>query len=341
MKIKSIYSNRFTDNKAYLDIVYEWEDDLAKSLGIQIQPIELEKPFLQDLGLLEILNDNFKKIISALSKKKHKPNSKHGSKHLQFVINAGIRLSQANLIKKNILPIIIDFWKQQDVHQFYEEYKYYDLIFISSLEVLTHLKRCKIPLNFHHLPLSLSDRFKDAAVGEKTYDIVLAGRRNELLWDYLQEFCIKYRDIEFLYQEEEDGTLYYRSNKRGRMGSYQSRKEYLALINSAFISFYSTPGIDGGEERTGGFNPVTPRFLELLSAKCLLLGRYPDNEETKFFEVAKVCPNINTYQEFEATLIKYFNVRNSPIDFSHYESILDKHYTSKRYLRILDVIQEK
>ncbi len=56
-------------------------------------------------------------------------------------------------------------------------------------------------------------------------------------------------------------------DKQANLGSY------INLLRASKISFYSTPGIDGGEKRTGGFNPVTPRYLELLSAQCQLLGK--------------------------------------------------------------------
>lgn len=321
--------------------MYEWEDDISEISGISIEGFDTRRAFYERLLLnkftLKIISRTvLTKIVQSIDRLK-----KRKFKALNFIIYPSTSFFGTVSTRVNVIPVIIDFWKMENLHQFYENYKNCEVIFISSLEVLEHLKRHKVSLNLHHLPLSLSDRFRYAAGGEKTYDIVLAGRRNEVLSAYLHEFCIKHRDVEYLYQEQENGIIYYQSNKRGRLGSYQSREEYLGLINSAFISFYSTPGIDGGEERTGGFNPVTPRFLELLSAKCLLLGRYPDNEETNFFEVATVCPNINNYQEFEATLVKYFALRNSLIDFSHYKMILDKHYTSKRYQEILDVIQDK
>jgi hypothetical protein len=108
------------------------------------------------------------------------------------------------------------------------------------------------------------------------------------------------------------------------------------LLRSSKISFYSTPGIDGGEIRTGGFNPVTPRYLELLSAQCLLLGKYPANEETNFYELEKVCPNIISYNHFELTLLKYLN--QTDIAFEEYNVILEKHYTSCRSQLLKDLL---
>lgn len=109
-------------------------------------------------------------------------------------------------------------------------------------------------------------------------------------------------------------------------------------MRASKVSFYSTPGLDGGEKRTGGFNPVTPRFLELLSAQCRLLGRYPKNEKTDFYELPKVCPNVGSYDEFEATLLGYLN--DTDTSFAAHREVLDKHYTSRRAQELRELLKQ-
>jgi ribosome-binding protein aMBF1 (putative translation factor) len=64
------------------------------------------------------------------------------------------------------------------------------------------------------------------------------------------------------------------------------------------------------------------------------MGRYPDTDETRFFEISKVCPNIDTYDNFEKVLDVYLNNKMEKHDFSEYEKILNQHYTSKRILKL-------
>lgn len=210
-------------------------------------------------------------------------------------------------------------------------------MFVSSLEVLHFLQQQQCPLPLAHLPLSLPSRYKlPVTPYPKQYDILLAGRGNPFLLSYLTEYCAKFPEVEFLQQTMVNDELHYVSNKRGLIGKFHSREEYMNLLRASKVSFYTTPGVDGGEVRTGGFNPVTPRFLELLSAQCLLLGRYPDNEETRFFEVSSVCPHVDSYAAFEETLTSY--LQHPVVPLNKYEQLLQKHYTSRRVEQLQEVV---
>ena len=229
---------------------------------------------------------------------------------------------------------MVDFWKHTDLDTFYALYRNCKLVLISSLEAFNFLKAKNCPITIAHLGLSLSDRYQleQKTTYEKKYDILLAGRlnirTNQVLRDYLETFVKKFPGIEYLYQEEIKGEYYYVSTKRGMIGKFQTREEYMSLLRASKVSFYSTPGLDGGEKRTGGFNPVTPRYLELLSAQCLLVGRYPDNAETQYYELPRVCPNVESYEHFETVLRGY--LADATPNFDNHRAILDKHYTSVR-----------
>lgn len=324
-------------------MIYEWEDDLSVRLGV---PVLNALPVFRKLFI-----NRFSRKVLALagadallgaSNLVERTNVLRPSKGYYLVFELGVNTEPNFSTSSKAIPAFIDLWKQTDLPAFERIYQNCPLVLISSLETLVYLQTKGCKLNLAHFPLSLSDRYKAApnTIYEKKYDILLAGRldvrTSQTLRDYLQTFIQKYPDVEFLYQQEIDGKFCYVSNQRGMIGEFQTREEYIQLLRASKISFYSTPGMDGGDKRTGGFNPVTPRYLELLSAQCLLLGRYPDNEETRFYELDRVCPNITSYAHFEKTIMGYLKQKAVPLEI--YDSILQKHYTSVRAKQLQSLV---
>jgi hypothetical protein len=332
MKVTSIYTNRSYETWPSWHIVHEWEDVLALQLNLKFKNSQLENLVFNSKIAKKVLSNqtinSFAKAINWLFSPKNKT--------LVFELRNNSTLNYSN--GSNEIPIIIDFWKGTDLTSFYKAYANSKLVLVSSAEVFQYLKKNNCPLNIKHVALSISDIYKldKSTQFTKKYDIILAGRKSPLLWNFMQQFSAKYPDVEYLYPESIDGKLSYISNKNGVLGSFHTREEYISLLQSCRIGFYSTPGMDGGEKRTGGFNPVTPRFLEYLTAKCFMLGRYPENEETRFYDVPKVCPHIETYEQFESTLLNYLSATDVPVDL--YMDILSKHYTSVRACEIREII---
>ena len=145
-------------------------------------------------------------------------------------------------------------------------------------------------------------RLNPAQSFDKKIDIILAGRKNPVLWNFLKQYEAAHPDVEYLHQIRKDGELYYESNKKGIVGKFHTRREYMNLLKTAKVAFYATPGMDGGERRTGGFNPVTPRLFELLSGGCHIIARYPKTVETDYYRLDEICPSITTYPAFESQL---------------------------------------
>lgn len=345
LTIANILSSRSFERNPNYHLIYEWEEDIATYLNV---PIVDAKPLHRKIAM----NRYTKRLIEAFGSKALKkvnnlisatgPNSSEEGYSFVFELYVGTEPDFATSAKS--IPLMVDFWKQTDLANFYRIYQDCKLVLVSSLEAYHFLKDNKCPLPIAHLGLSLSDRYRldENTQYEKKYDILLAGRlnirTNQVLRNYLEEFISKYPETEYLYQQEINGEYYYVSNKRGTIGKFQTREEYIKLLRASKISFYSTPGLDGGEKRTGGFNPVTPRYLELLSAQCLLLGKYPQNEETEFYELPKVCPNITSYEEFELILLNYLSKRD--ISFDAHRDILDKHYTSCRAQQLTEILRQ-
>jgi hypothetical protein len=330
MRIANILSKRLVEKHPSYHIIYEWEDELAACLKV---PVINATPLLRKL----VINRYSKKIAGFFS-----------DNAFNWLNNKVENFSAASKAAKSL---VFELYVSTEpsfttspkavLAAFYRTYADCEQVLVSSLEALRYLQTQNCPLNLAHFPLSLSDIYKLKAETKyvKEYDILFAGRANVVLMDFMQQFVVKYPETEFLQQQEIGGELHYVSNKRGVIGKFHSRADYMNLLRASKISFYSTPGIDGGEKRTGGFNPVTPRYLELLSAQCLLLGKYPTNEETTFYELDKVCPNVDSFESFERLMLGYLHETNA--SFDQHRAVLDKHYTSLRAQELTSLLAHK
>ena len=226
----------------------------------------------------------------------------------------------------NVIPIIIDFFlKKDDLSLFYDRFKYCKCLLISSLEVYDFLTQNQCPIPYFHFPLSLPDQYNLDRC-EKKHQILLAGRQNRLLKEYLIKYIVEFPKTEFVYESEKEKFLYL-SNKSGEIGNFSGRADFIGLLKMSKIFFYTTPGIDDEENRTNGFNQVTPKYLELLAADVKIIARYPKNRETDYYELNKVCPNIDSYEQFRKVLSEYLK-DSLPNGMGKF--ILEKHLTSKR-----------
>ena len=345
MRLAAILSTRSYLKAPLYHLIYEWEDDLGAVFRVPVlKALPVFRRLLINKVSRKILKTAGQPLFATFSNLVEFANIFRPANGYYLVYELGANTEPNFSTSSKAIPAFIDLWKQTDWDAFAQLYQACPLVLISSLETLMYMKSIGCPLNLAHFPLSLSDRHRTApgTVYEKKYDILLAGRldirTSQILRDYLQTFTQKYPQTEFLYQQEIAGEFHYVSNQRGPIGKFQSREAYIELLRASKISFYSTPGLDGGEKRTGGFNPVTPRYLELLNAQCLLLGRYPDNEETRFYELARVCPNVTSYEQFEEIILGYLQKETAPIEL--YEEILSKHYTSYRAVQLQKLLEQ-
>jgi hypothetical protein len=299
MKLKRILTDRHFQNWPSWHIVYEWENELSNSLNLPLK----NSPLIKN----HFIYRNFKRIDNKLFKGKLDffLNSILVSKceyslYFEMFLQYHKRFSSS----RKVIPVIVDFWEKSNIELFKRIYADCPFLLITSLEVLNFLKENHIKNKLIHFPMSLPSIYKlmPNQIFEKKYDIVLGGRINVVLLDYLKQYEILHPEIEYLHQIQHEGELYYVSNKRGIVGNFHTRSEYMNLIKSAKVAFYSTPGMDGGEKRTNGFNPVTPRFFELLSAGCHVIARYPKNIETDYYKLETICLSVTSYADFENQL---------------------------------------
>lgn len=323
MNIKFIYSDRKHQKWPSYHIIYEWEDIISHILKVPII-----NSVNQNSIFFRLINKFSKKIIKCDSTKVFEKILIKNNKFLYYEMSPKNYLSFSNNI--NAIPIIIDFWKNYEITKFINFYQKCPVILISSLELLKYLKKSSFSLNMIHFPFSLPDKYKleSDQKFEKKYDIVLPGRNNPVLWEYLKAYEKKNPKIEYIYQVNKNGKLLYINNKNDIIGSFNDRINYIKLIQSAKVTFYATPGIDGGEIRTGGFNPVTPRIFEMFSAGCYVIARYPKNYDTEYYRLESICPPVESFNDFKQRLEMALYQNCTPIH--EYSNYLKEHYTSNR-----------
>ena len=204
------------------------------------------------------------------------------------------------LNKTNVIPYIIDYWKRYDA-LFEKHFAHFPVVYISGLEVYEYLKAKRTKVKIKHLPLSISDRYMSLFEEQviKDIDIINVGRKNKVMDEYIQQFLLKYPNTNYVHREMENGENIYYSSIHGRLGTLTAREDLLKILSRSKIAIVTSPGLDGGEQRTGGFNPVTPRVFEAAIGKCYMIGKYEKNSEYYSFGLDKLVEMPNSYIEFE------------------------------------------
>jgi len=311
--LRQIVSNRRYKDKLYWQIVHEWEDVLSRELGLRLLMPGKSVP---------------ERLMRAASASPVLRRALPSTPTLAFHMTPRARVPGGQV------PIIIDFWKSVRPGDFYAAYKHCPLVYISSLEVMHYLQADGCPVNIRHLALSLPDIQQPLDAPDKVIDIIQPGRVNYVLSDYMSKLLVERPDIEYVKQQWVDGGLRYVSNKRGDLGAFASRRQYLDLLRSSRVALYSSPGVDEDFQRTGGFSPVTPRLLEMVAGHCLVAGRYADNADAEYFAVNEFCPNVREYSQFKALVEDYLERGDRHPTYRNYPAFLNKHYTSRRASQI-------
>lgn len=323
MKITEILSDRHYNDWPSWQIVYEWEDEIAGSLDIPVK----ETPNQKRKTFKEFLKRTGRKIFNTDFSGMSLPNYGKEKRFLYFEMKPKNFHSFSN--HKNAIPVIIDFWEKEGVEDFKKYYSNCSHLLVTSLEVMNFLKENNFRPKLIHFPMSLPDKYKlsENEQIEKKYDVILAGRTNPVLADFFETYRNKHPELEYVYREQKDGKFSYYSSKTGLLGDFESREAYSQLLSRSKIAFYSTPGMDDENGRTGGFNPVTPRLFEILAAGCHVLMRYPENEETQFFDLPALAASAADYNLFEQQMDAALK---SPAPIKRNSDYLENHYTSRR-----------
>lgn len=327
MHINSIITQRKLRDFVFFHLVYEWEDIFSEKLQI---------PLLYETQVQFWVNKICGKIGLRL------PFQKKNNLKYKFYFDMYVRFSPDKFSQNDIIPAIVDFYVlESELPTFYKSYHSNPFILISSMEAMHFLKEKKCPLKYYHFPLSLSDKYRITGkeIIVKKWDLVLIGRPNPVLNEFLNIYCQKYPDFIYVYRKyvnNADGKYWsYFTNRGESLGDFDSRESYMNLSRQAKVGFYSTPGIDGDEIRTKGFSQVTPRFLELIASGCHIIARYQNNADTDFYKLNDFCPSIETYEQFETQLNHSLT---SEVPIQKYVNYLNEHYASNRTKLLNDIV---
>ena len=83
----------------------------------------------------------------------------------------------------------------------------------------------------------------------KKYDLVLMGRQNPVLEQYLHRYVSTHHDFVYVYRKRVGNQFLYFTSKGESLGNINTRGLYMDLMQKAKAALYATPGIDGEEIR--------------------------------------------------------------------------------------------
>lgn len=331
MKISGIYTIRDVPRPSYWDIVFEWEDQIAETLNIPLicvgrrfdkiyRPSFIRK-ILNRLNVFQVI-DRYLSVPSRF--------------HLAFHIGPpGV---YSFYTRNNVVPVIIDFWKNENINRLESIFRICPIVFVTSREVFNFLQnRISKKVRWGHLPLSLPDKYCALDTGvRRDIDIIQVGRSNTTLDTYMDIYLKEFPNTNYVYAKKAGNEVLMVSSKDGDLGSIRNRSDFIMLLRRSKVSLVSSPGLDNDKLRTGGFSPVTPRFLESAACRCHLLGIYPDNADFEFYEINQICQTINDYNHFKKLIGMCLYSQPTP-DFT---TFLQKHLTSKRALELQNILDE-
>lgn len=323
MRIRQILTNRSVSNGKDYGIVNEWEDIFSEMLNVPLYYDNWKRRDKTIFWKIPWLASFFQTNLPTFAYVMLPIASPYGNN------------------KKNIIPCMIDFFcrDKNELQQFYKRYDKNPVVLISSREAYDYLVSVKCPLNIRHLALSISDKYciDDKTTFEKRYDVVMLGRQNKVLQEFLNEYSERHKELTYVYGKKEGRNFRYYDQDGLDLGTMSSRDDYMNLMKMSRIGMYATPAMDGGRTDTNGFDQVTPRFLEYIVSGCHVLSRYHKNSDTEFYELDKMSTRIDTYEQFEKAMDE---MRYKEVDVARYAKYLANHYTSVRVHTLLKYLEE-
>ncbi|MDE6393717.1 MAG: glycosyltransferase family 1 protein [Duncaniella sp.] len=319
IRLSRILSRRRVKHRPSWHLVFEWEDEIARTLGVPVRapgrPGWWTRSLARRLGV----------------KCPHRTEAPM----LEFVMIATD--TNRGRYGHRSVPWIIDYFLPDGaVESFLKATAECPYVLISSREAYEHvIKRGGDPAKYLHLPLSLPDRYRlDPTVGmHKDIDLALVGRPTSVLLEFARRYVESHPGLRVVVKGAKRGGHPWVYDLDGNpVADVDSREDYLALLRRCRLFLYSTPGMDDGKP-TEGFSQVTPRFLEALACGCVPLMRYPDNPDTRYYDLASFGQSIDTYEQFEAAADRALA---APADLKSIAEYLEPHYTSSVVKTLLE-----
>lgn len=338
MKILSkreIVKKEENERKYFFDIVFEWEDIFSEVLDCEINIRSNREYKFDEIGrwIYNRIKIPFFKLFSFFDYKRKKG---------IFMFDMAVKRQDGIYNNEKYIPCTIDYFHGDEEYPlFVNAYKNNAFVLISSLEVYEYLKNKNCPIKLYHFPLSLPDYYVNMNERyDKEYDLVLFARQNPVLMQFVDEYEKRHKDFKLVRRKYENGHFeYFLSNSGEVVSMGDTREEYWNLVKKSKIALYTTPSMDETRPytKTHGWNQVTPHFLEEIAGQCHVIARYPDNADTRWFELDKMCSFVDSYEDFEKLMDTY---RQKNVDLEMYRKYLDKHVTSKRAMLLRDIMEK-
>lgn len=291
--IREIWTLRSLRHQVFRQILEAWEDDIARELNLTITDKGAwERRASSRLGSFLRRVDGEGRIVTDLGRlaRNLEPTG------IMFAIFAPI-YGNSYLVQSNVVPIIIDCWGDS-LDRMALALSKVKAVVVTNSELVKELQTRCPGLAVLYVPLAV----ESAVCGRrelKTYDLVQVGRQNPKLHQWAIRLTDERPTIEYRFVEQKSQWPKWISTKHGEISGGLSRTEYLTTLGSARVALVSAPGIDGGEVRTGGYNPVTPRFYEAAALGCRMVGRYPmQGLDYVANKIGTVCANVDSYEAF-------------------------------------------
>jgi hypothetical protein len=312
-----------------LQVVYEWENIISEKLSI---PIDYDSQAKVKQIYDNRLNNLLQKVVRSSflwrfidSSFNYYKRRYPGQYIISFLLNP-IPLPNHYVCQENSVVVLLDVFT--DSIDMIPKWFKNNLIFVTNIEVLNYFKSHPIHNKLRYIPLSISDQYYDNEIPEKKIDVLQMGRQNVVLHDWMLKLVEKHPEVEYVYAKKENGINVYFSTTKGLLpDKTDTRQQFMDFLGCAKVSLLSAPGIDGGELlRTGGFNPVTPRFYESAVKYCYMVGRYPDTPDFIKNNISSVCERSDNYEDFEKMILKMIK---TPFDQkAKYDIFIKQHLTS-------------
>jgi hypothetical protein len=323
MKLNSIWTLRRLQHQVFRQIVEEWEDDFSKELGLPLQDMSICETRAN--GRVGNILRRLPRAITAWDDGGRWQHRRANGQGLGFLLWPPAHPASF-WVQPDVVPVVIDFWRHQlpDAERVFARSPH---IFVTNQEIKRDLAATALASRVKYLPLSVSARHVQASGILRTTDLIQVGRQNPRLHEWALEYVRLRPGAKYLYADTSGTWPCWTATDRGRLEIDTSRASYWQLLRSSRISLVSAPGIDGGEKRTGGYNPVTPRFYESAAARCHLVGRFPkDGADFVFNRVASACSHVDTFDEFAAVVDQS---RKTPPDVTALDAFLVGHTTAE------------
>jgi hypothetical protein len=209
--------------------------------------------------------------------------------------------------------------------------------FLGCLNAVQDLNEMGVA-NTSYLPVSISKRYKRSEIPEKDIDLIVYGRNHHALLRWVEQLALKTHLTVVRCRHEANGNYIAYSNKTGFIGRIDKRQELMDLLARSRYTVVSSPGNDPENKadmlRTGGYSPVTPRFLEAAVNYSVGIGIFPDNQDYRYCKVRDVSICVESYEQFEDMVCRTPSFENK----SEFDRFLDDHWTEQRLLEIQKVI---